>query len=429
MSEDFLHFLWKNGLYQMPLTEFYSGESIEVLNPGLHNRDQGPDFFNARIRIGQTVWAGNVEIHLRSSDWLRHRHQTDDHYNNVVLHVVGQNDAEIRNQAGQLIPATEMRCPQSLLERYQFLMRTDRWLPCQSYIADIDPFVMQQWYESLTVERLECKTAAIAENLRLTQNNWEESFYYTVAQSFGFKTNAQPFLMLAQSLPLNVIAHHKNSLTQVEALLFGQAGLLPAEPADDYTQLLAREYNHLKIKYRLDPVPSHVWKFARMRPGNLPTVRIAQLASLISKSSALLSKMVECQTVDDVKRLFATSVSDYWLTHYVFEKPSARKDKNLGESSLNLLVINAFVPFMFHYGKSIGKAELTNRALQWLEDVPAEKNTIISQWEKFGIKAKCALESQALIQLANCYCQKKQCLKCRVGRQVMVVQPTDGLSK
>lgn len=419
MTEDFLHFLWKNGLYQMPLSEFYSGETIEVLNPGLHNRDQGPDFFNARIRIGDTVWAGNVEIHLRSSDWLRHRHQSDDHYNNVVLHVVGQNDAEIRDQNGRLIPASEIKCPPQLLERYQFLMRTDRWLPCQSYIADIDPFVMQQWYESLTVERLENKTAAIAENLRLTNNNWEESFYYTVAQSFGFKTNAQPFLMLAQSLPLNVIAHHKNSLTQVEALLFGQAGLLPAEPTDDYTQLLTREYNHLKIKYRLEPIPSHVWKFARMRPGNLPTVRIAQLASLISKSSALLSKMIECQLVDDVKHLFATSVSDYWLTHYVFEKPSARKDKNLGDESLNLLVINAFVPFMFHYGKSIGKTELTDRALQWLEDVPAEKNNIISQWGEFRVSARCALESQALIQLTNNYCKPRRCLACRVGRQVM----------
>ncbi|MBO7595362.1 MAG: DUF2851 family protein, partial [Salinivirgaceae bacterium] len=391
----------------------------EVLNPGLHNRDQGPDFFNARIRIGDTVWAGNVEIHLRSSDWLRHRHQSDDHYNNVVLHVVGQNDAEIRDQNGRLIPASEIKCPPQLLERYQFLMRTDRWLPCQSYIADIDPFVMQQWYESLAVERLECKTATIAENLRLTQNNWEESFYYTVAQSFGFKTNSQPFLMLAQSLPLNVIAHHKNNLTHVEALLFGQAGLLPAEPTDDYTQLLVREYNHLKTKYKLEPVESHVWKFARMRPGNLPTVRIAQLASLISKSSALLSKMVECQTVNDVERLFSTSVSEYWVTHYVFGKTSARKDKNLGDSSLNLLVINAFVPFMFHYGKNIGKPELIDRAMQWLEDVPDEKNTIISQWEKFGIKAKCALESQALIQLANCYCHKKQCLKCRIGRQVI----------
>lgn len=419
MTEDFLHFLWKNGLYQMPLTEFYSGETIEVLNPGLHNRDQGPDFFNARIRIGDTVWAGNVEIHLRSSDWLRHRHQSDDHYNNVVLHVVGQNDAEIRDQNGRLIPASEIKCPPQLLERYQFLMRTDRWLPCQSYIADIDPFVMQQWCESLTVERLENKTAAIAENLRLTNNNWEESFYYTVAQSFGFKTNAQPFLMLAQSLPLNVIAHHKNSLTQVEALLFGQAGLLPAEPTDDYTQLLTREYNHLKIKYRLEPIPSHVWKFARMRPGNLPTVRIAQLASLISKSSALLSKMIECQSVDDVKHLFATSVSDYWLTHYVFEKPSARKDKNLGDASLNLLVINAFMPFMFHYGKSIGKTELTDRALQWLEDVPAEKNNIISQWGEFRVSARCALESQALIQLTNNYCKPRRCLACRIGRQVM----------
>ena len=419
MTEDFLHFLWKNGLYSTPLTECYSGSTVDVLNPGLHNRDQGPDFFNARIRIGDTVWAGNVEIHLRSSDWLRHRHQTDSHYNNVILHVVGQNDAEIRDHNGQLIPAVEIHCPADLLDRYQFLMTTDRWLPCQSYIADIDRFVMQQWYESLAVERLEQKISVIADNLRLTNNNWEESFYYTVAQSFGFKTNSQPFLMLAQSLPLNVIAHHKNSLTQVEALLFGQAGLLPEQPTDDYTQLLLREYNHLKIKYKLEPIPCHVWKFARMRPGNLPTVRIAQLASLISKSSALLSKMVECQKVDDVKKLFATSVSDYWLTHYVFGKTSARKDKNLGDSSLNLLVINAFVPFMFHYGKSIGKPELTDRAMQWLEDVPDEKNTIISQWKKFGVTAQCALESQALIQLSNSYCQKRRCLACRIGRQVI----------
>lgn len=419
MNEDFLHFLWKNGLCQTPITECYTGEVIEVINPGQHNHDQGPDFFNARIRIGNTIWAGNVEIHQRSSDWARHRHQTDERYDNIILHVVGQNDSPVKDTHGNLIPTAEIKCPDELLQRYMFLMQTEKWLPCQSFINKVDPFVMIQWYESLAVERISDKTDAIATNLQLTKNNWEESFYYTVAQSFGFKTNAQPFLMLAQSLPLNVIAHHKDSLVQVEALLFGQAGLLPSEPSDEYTAMLLREYKHLKLKYSLEPIPGQMWKFARMRPVNMPTIRIAQFASLIHKSSALLSKMVECEHVDDVVKLFSTDVSDYWHTHYIFGKESVRRDKNLGKASLYLLVINAFVPFMFHYGKNVCKPDLVDRAMAWLEDVPAEKNNILSQWAEFGISPKCALESQALIQLSNNYCKKHKCLSCRIGRQVM----------
>lgn len=419
MNEDFLHFLWKNGLYQAPITDCYTGEPIEVINPGQHNHDQGPDFFNARIKIGDTVWAGNVEIHQRSSDWTRHRHQTDERYGNIILHVVGQNDSPVKDSYGNLIPTAEIKCPDELLKRYMFLMQTEKWLPCQSFINKVDPFVMIQWYESLAVERIEDKTETVAKSLQTTRNNWEESFYYAIAQAFGFKTNAQPFLMLAQALPLNVIAHHKNSLVQVEALLFGQAGLLPAEPVDEYTSVLLREYRHLKAKYSLEPIQGQMWKFARMRPVNMPTIRIAQLASLIFKSSALLSKLVECEKLDNVQRLFSTNVSEYWLTHYVFGKESARKDKNLGKSSFFLLVINAFVPFMFIYGKSVGKPNLVDRAMQWLEEVPAESNHILTQWAEFGITAKCALESQALIQLSNNYCQKRKCLACRIGRQVM----------
>jgi len=419
MNEDFLHFLWKNRLFVTPLVEYYSGETIEVINPGQHNHDQGPDFFNARIKIGQTIWAGNVEIHLRASDWTRHKHQDDEAYNSVILHVVGENDAQITNQSGTVIPATEISCPKPLFEQYLFLMQTDLWLPCQSYISKIDPFIMMQWCEAVAVERIGDKTKNIETNLLLTKNNWEESFYYTVAQAFGLKVNAQPFLMLAQSLPLNVLAHHKNSLVQIEALLFGQSGLLPDNPSDEYSQLLMREYNHLRLKYSLEPLQKQIWKFARMRPVNFPTIRIAQLATLIFKSSALLSKVIECQTINEVKKLFSTNVSEYWLTHYNFGKVSGEKNKNFGDSTLNLLIINAFVPFMFLYGKKIGKPELTERAVSWLEQLPAEVNNIISNWEKYNVKAKCALESQALIQLYNCYCQKRQCLKCRIGRQVL----------
>jgi len=419
MNEDFLHFLWKNKLFSMPLTECYSGKNIEVLSPGQHNSDQGPDFFNARIKIGETLWAGNVEIHMRASDWLRHKHQDDEAYNSVILHVVGDNDAKICNQSGTLIPATEISCPKPLLEQYLFLMQTDKWLPCQSYISKIDQFIMMQWCEALAVERIGDKTKTIAANLQLTKNNWEESFYYTIAQAFGLKVNAQPFLMLAQSVPLTMLAHHKNSLLQIEALLFGQSGLLPDTPTDEYTQLLHREYAHLRLKYSLEPIERQTWKFARMRPVNFPTIRIAQFASLIFKSSALLSKLVECQSIDEVKKLFSASVSDYWLTHYNFGKESEKRGKNFGDSTLNLLIINAFVPFMFYYGKAISKPELTERAVAWLEQLPAEENNIIAQWRQFEVKATCALESQALIQLYNCYCQHRQCLKCRIGRQVL----------
>ncbi len=422
MNEAFLHFLWKNGLFQTPLTECRTGEPIEVVNPGQHNHDQGPDFFNARLRIGDTTWAGNVEIHLRASDWLRHNHQSDERYNNIILHVVGVNDVQINNQAGEPIPTAELKCPAPLLERYLFLMQTDKWLPCQSYISKIDSFVMTQWFESLAIERIERKIEPISVIMQQTHNDWQESFYHAVAQSFGFRTNAQPFLMLARSLPLNVIAKHKNSLLQVEALLFGQSGLLPVEPVDEYVGLLQREYGHLRLKYSLTPIQTQVWKFARMRPGNLPTVRIAQFAMLVYRSSALMSKLMDCADLEAVYKLFAVGVSDYWLTHYVFGKESARRNKHLGAEAINLLTINAFVPFMFYYGKTVSNADITDRAIQWLEQVPAESNHIIAQWKKFGVEPHCALESQALLQLADAYCERRRCLSCRVGRQVMTIR-------
>lgn len=419
MNEDFLHFLWKNGLYKTPLSNCYTNELVEVILPGQHNFDQGPDFFNARIKIGSTIWAGNVEIHQRSSDWKRHKHHLDKAYGNIILHVVGKNDEKIIGSNGELIPVVELDCLPELYNRYMFLMQTQKWLPCQSFIADVNPFVMEMWYESLAIERISDKIDTIVSSLKFTKNNWEESFYYIVAQAFGLKANAQPFFMLAQSLPLNVLAHHKNSLVQVEALLFGQAGLLPSQPSDDYTTLLNREYLHLKQKYSLQPIETHLWKFARMRPASLPTIRIAQFAMLIHKTSGLLSKIVDCKSIGDIKKFFDLGVSEYWLTHYIFGKETINKRKNIGQLALSTIIINAFVPFIFHYGKSVGKSQLADTAIEWLEQLPGEVNQILAQWQTFGVEAKSALESQALIQLTNCYCQKRRCLYCRVGRQVL----------
>jgi hypothetical protein len=420
MNEDFLHFLWKNGLYQASLTEVKTGEPIEVINPGQHNQDQGPDFFNARIKIGNTLWAGNVEIHLKASDWLKHKHQNDKNYDTVILHVVGQNDMEIIRSDGNPIPSTEIKCPKELLEKYLFLMQNHQWMPCQTFIKRIDQFIFVQWLETLMIERLNNKILFIDERFKGTKHHWEETFYQVMAFAFGFKTNAPPFLMLAQSLPLSVLAKHKNQLLQIEALLFGQAGLLPIEPVDNYSTLLVREYRHLAHKYQLTPLSGQLWKFAKMRPGNFPTIRLAQFAALIYQSSALMSKVMECKKTDDIRTLFQLKTSEYWEQHYQFGKPSDKKIKTFGDEAFHLITINSVIPFMFFYGKMLGKPDISERAVEWLEQLPSEKNHIINNWAGEGINARNALESQALIELTNNYCKHKRCLNCRVGNQVMV---------
>lgn len=420
MKEEFLQFIWRQGLYIKQNLKTTDGKAVEIISAGLPNTDSGPDFFNARIKIGETTWAGNVEIHQKSSHWYVHHHNTDAAYENVILHVVEHSDCPVLVK-NQKLPTIEITYPDALLSNYQQLLKSERWIACEDRLADVDPFVLRFWYSSLMIERLESKTADILHFLNLNQNNWNETFYQLLARNFGMKTNALPFEMLAKSLPLQILSKHKNNLFQIEALLFGQSGLLNETlPGDDYFLALRKEYSYLYKKYNLSGIESHLWKFLRLRPVNFPTIRIAQLASLIHQSTALFSQVLETETLDDLRKLFDVSASEYWDTHYNFNKAS--KDhhaKKLGETALNNLVINTIVPLIFVYGDQHINQALKDMALAWLEQLPPEENQIIRKWNELKIESRTAFETQALIHLRNCYCVPKKCLNCQLGAKII----------
>ena len=416
MNESFLQFVWKHGLFDSRNLRTDDGQRVKILSRGMINQDAGPDFFNARIQIGKTVWAGNVEIHLRASEWTRHQHHLDAAYDNVILHVVGQDDQQVLNSKGQRIPGMVLRYDNYLEENYQELMDANGWIACRKHFHRMGLLNLQIWFHGLMVERLQQKTSEIMQRLEQNNNDWNETFYQFLARNFGFKTNALPFELLARSLPLRIAEKHKDSLFQLETLFFGTAGLLNEElVGDDYFLSLKKEFSFLYSKYRLKPVAAHLWKFLRLRPLNFPTVRIAQFACLLHQSTALFSQLVEMKDLDRIKNLFDIQPSDYWTSHYRFNKPSSESPKYLGVSAFNNIVINTVVPFLFVYGDYYFKQELKDLALDFLEKVPAEENSIIDRWEKLGVPARSAFDSQALIQLKNNYCNFRKCLDCQVG--------------
>ena len=420
MNELFLQFLWKHRLFEAGQLRTSSGQKVDVISPGFQNRDAGPDFFNARVQIGNTTWAGNVEIHLRSSDWLRHKHEQDAAYDNVILHVVRDDDVPVNNSRGEPVECLCLDYPQELEANYQSLLKSDSWIPCARSIHRVAPITLQIWYHALMVERLEQKTSEITARLAQNQHDWNETFYQFLARNFGFKTNALPFELLAKALPLSVLAKHKNDLFQLEALLFGTAGLLNEElVGDDYFLALRNEFSFLYKKYKLRPIEGHLWKFLRLRPVNFPTIRIAQFARLIHQSSALFSHLIELEKLAEIKKLFQLETSAYWQTHYRFSKVSKKQAKHLGDLSFFNLVINTLVPFLFVYGDYYRKQELKDLALTYLEQVPAEQNSILKNWATLGVSARSAFDSQALIQLKNLYCNAKKCLNCPVGMNLI----------
>lgn len=419
MNEEFLHFIWQFGLFEREGLKTISGEEIEIINMGQLNSDAGPDFFNARIRVNGMEWAGNIEIHLRASDWKKHKHHLDSAYNNVILHVVEKADSVIKNEMGVVIPTMVLKYDHKLLNNYLHLYGSKNNIPCEKKIAKIDNIVLNLFIPSLAIERLEKKTIEIQEKLNSSEKNWEEVFYRILAQNFGFKVNGLPFTMLAESIPLKVFAKQKNNLLQIESILFGQAGLLPKKSEHPYVKSLIAEYTFLKTKYNLVPLSKGIWKYLRVRPTNFPSVRIAQFAALIHQSSALFSKIIEIENTDSIVNLFSVSASSYWNTHYDFEKPSPDEPKRLGKDSIYTIIINTIVQFVFLYGKEKNKPDLCERALFLLEQIPAEKNKIIRAWSKVGINARNALESQALLQLYNYYCQPKKCLRCELGTRII----------
>jgi len=419
MKEEFLHYIWKYRLFNNNSLIADTGDKIEVLNQGTHNFDAGPDFFNAKIKINNTVWAGNVEVHINSSDWFKHHHQNNKAYDNIILQVVYKNDKQVHRENGEIIPTIELQFDKKLWKKYDSLIGNQSWIACQSDIEAVDSFIIQNWIDKLAIERLGNKSLRIKELLMQNNNSWESAFYQHLAANFGFKLNAMPFELLAKSLPLNYLAKHKNDLSQIEALLFGQAGFLNEPEGDEYYINLRKEYLYLSRKFDLKPMENHLWKFLRSRPGNFPTVRIAQFASLIHKSSALFSKIIETKKIEDLNQLFSAVPSAYWKNHFIFNKESVKKEKNLGKFAADILLINTVVPFLFVYGKAKGIYEIQDRAVELLENIKAENNSIVSQWNKIGIKSLNAYQSQALIQLKNVYCNAKRCLHCPIGNKII----------
>lgn len=420
MTEEFLQYIWKYCLYSNEKMVTLEGEPIEVINPGEWNKDSGPDFFNATIKIGDTLWAGNVEVHLKSSDWYIHGHHKDKAYDNVILHVVLDNDADIKQEKGEIIPVFIPHVREETIDKYNNLINKKEWPSCSENTKQINRIFLISELDALAVERIIYKTEQINKLLEETNNNWEEAFYRHLARSFGFQANSLPFEMTTRSLPFNIVAKHRNNLFQLEALFFGQSGLLNEQLlGDDYFLNLREEYSFLRSKYRLNGIEGHIWKFMRMRPVNFPTIRLAQFAKLMGKSESLLSDILRTKELSDIIQLFDVKASDYWDTHYHFNNTSGKSVKHLGESAIHILLINTVVPYIFIYGEKNGKEYLKHRAIDILSNLLPESNNIISGWTEAGIEAQHAFDSQALIHLKKNYCDKKKCLCCRIGMKVL----------
>lgn len=416
-----MHFIWKNGLYEPHDAVTCEGEKVEIISPGRHNFHAGPDFFDARIRIGQTLWAGNVEIHLKASDWNRHGHQEDPLYRNTILHVVADNDLVVKNDAGCIVPAMVISWPLWIEYNFSELMQKHDWVNCLSYLNKIDPFRIRFFLNGLAVERLQNKIRIAEVLLESLRNDWSETFYRMLARSFGFRQNGDPFEMLAGSLPMSLLQRHSSSLFQLEALLFGQAGLLNSfSLSDEYPAALKKEHQFLAAKYGLAPIAGHLWKFMRMHPLNFPTIRIAQLAASLYASGSLFSSLLGAQTVGECRRLFIAETSSFWDFHYTFQKSSPERRKWMGEDSFRVILVNLVVPFLFLFGDRHGKQELKDRALKFMEELPPESNSIIRHWEAAGILPANALESQALLHLHHEYCELGRCLDCSIGHKVIL---------
>jgi len=421
MTEDFLHFVWKFRLFDMIDLKTLEGEDLKIIETGEHNTHAGADFFNSKIKINKTLWAGNIEIHLNSDDWNKHNHQHDKAYNNVILHVVYETGNQVSTDSKNSIPVLELKgkIKRRIWNNYENLIQNKNWIPCENQIKSVDVFTINNWLERILIERLERKTAEILQNLNLNKNNWEETFYRYLAKNFGYKINALPFEMLAKLLPNAIIAKHKNNLLQLEALLFGQAGMLEDTMDDEYYNILKKEYLFLKHKHNLKPIEGSLWKFLRLRPIGFPTIRIAQFAMLIHNSSHLFSKILEARSVKELERFFNMGTSEYWDTHYTFGNISNEKVKYAGHDFVNNIIINTIVPFLFVYGKKKGIPKHCETALKLLELIPSEKNSIITKWGEIGVKSKSAFQSQSLLELKNSFCSQKKCLNCGIGNEIL----------
>lgn len=419
-NEFLLHYVWKYRLFDQSNLVTTDGQTVEVIDPGLHNTNAGADFFNSKIKIDDKMWAGNVEIHLASEDWYKHRHHLDKSYNSTILHVAEAVSGEIINERGVKVPQLKLTIPDKVKSSAEYLLQSVSSIPCKNELPEVDKKIVKSWLSVLTIERLERKTNDIYTHLSRFNNSWDQTFYVLLSRNYGFGLNSDEFERLALSLQFNIIQKHSNNLFQVEALLFGQAGMLESDRIlDEYYLSLQREYQFLRHKYQLKPLDEFLFKRLRIRPGSFPQVRIAQLAALFVQSGRLFSSVLEIEDYKQLRLYFQSSVSEYWKNHYSFGKESKSGQKFLGDSSLDTILINTVVPILFAYGKKNDLERYCDRALTFLDSIKPERNSIVSEFKEAGVTPVNASETQALIQLKKEYCDMRKCLYCKIGYQIL----------
>lgn len=419
MTEKLLHFIWQFQYFNKTALQTEEGEELIILNQGTLNTNQGPDFLLASVKINNITFVGNIELHVNASDWYKHKHSNDENYNNIVLHVVWNYDKPLVVK-NKIIPTLELKnlVAKVLLQRYQYLMESKSKILCENFLPALTTISWMSWKERLTAERLEEKSSEIIQLFQDSKQHWEETFWWLLAANFGIKINKQVFKEVAQTITVNILAKHKNQIQQLEAMLLGQASLLNEQPIDDYTKLLQKEFQFLQHKYNFRKVNDKVL-FLRMRPASFPTVRLAQLAMLIQNSSYLFSKIKEIESVKAVKQLFNVTANDYWHYHYKLGEKTEYAPKHLGTQMVDNIIINTIVPVLFAYGLYNKEEKYKSKAIEWLQALSPEKNSVITEWKNTEITAQTAFDTQALLQLNKFYCTKLNCLSCAVGVKIL----------
>ena len=421
MKENLLHFIWKLKLFSHKNLETTNSEIIEIISTGTENANSGPDFLNSKIRINKQLWAGNVEIHINSSDWYIHSHEIDENYDSVILHVVWEHDIEVFRRTNKTVATLELKnyIANGLLNNYkQLFSKNKKWINCENDINSVDSFVLKHWFERLYFERLEDKSLQIQQIFDSTNKNWEATLFILLAKNFGLKINSDAFMNVASSLDFSLVRKISSSAEQLEALFFGQAALLNNDFESEYFKKLKEEYAYLNLKFKLTPISNGQIQFFRLRPNNFPTIRLSQLAVLYYNYQNLFSKVIEINTIEGFYDLFTISTSKFWETHYTFEKESKKSIKRLTKSFIDLLLVNTIIPLKFLYLKSLGKSNFSS-VISLIEEIKPEKNTIISKFNDYKTKSTNAFETQALLQLKNEYCNKQNCLQCEIGKELL----------
>ena len=419
--EQLMQYIWQHRLWRADDMVTNDGRHVRVLDPGLLNTDAGPDFFNAKVEIDGQTWVGNIEIHVRASDWKRHGHDKDSAYDSVVLHVVDKDDAPVYRTNGERIPQLVLQLSPLFNMSYDQLVNSHQELPCAAIIATVPQLTITEWIERLAFERLHSKVERVRDILEMYHGSWEEVCYVTVARNLGFGINNEAFERLARRTPLRLLHKHSDSLLQVEALLFGQAGLLDASAAgaDDYYRHLCSEYAFLANKFSLRPMERESWKMFRIRPQNFPYRRIAMLAHYIEGGFNLMSKILEADGEKELRKLFQVELTGYWSNHFSFGKPNERPTAALSDKSIDIVLINTVAPLYYAYGELTGNYALTDKAISLLESLRPEKNSIVTNFTVAGIECDSALTSQALIELRRSYCDARKCIYCKIGHRLL----------